>query len=586
MALVALEQAVALGSKVAGPLIMDAILGTGIMGSALAGRFNNTTSIPSAPPSNAPPPQQPSDANLRVRLDQANITPEVLVTIANQPVVPPSAANNPNNSRVTRQDYLEGKGRELRPSDIQSILSTERAVIAQFFNTSAERVAAIPELDEFAMNAVTGAGPVFSRDIGQQVARELMQLTGAEDRLLSMVRSAPRSPVALAITRARSDYEMKIGGPVTLEQFVETLAARGTSGPRIEAAWQRISGPLGGNPATTAVFRRWVLDRILPGAAGSAVTYALERIASSVVPSEHNNRNVTVEDIRQELLDHELRTAADELDIGDEARSVVGSASWYDKLSALPGSVQWTPNTSTDTGLSVDPYPAPIVPPIMGDIITYPGDGVFSRKLRGDTLSERPDDTRAMKRVTGLKVADLELPKRTGLPPVLVIPDAPKFNGLGMHATHGQPTPYFPAIHQTARQTDHIGSQTYDTTMVANVPSFVSPATSSAGGLYGRDSRAYRNPLDSAPNVTGIGFDAQETERRLVEAIGVSDGSTNPPTTSPQTNPFADDQRSYQSRQEPAFVPVGDMTNPLFANVGAQQPVKPSTQQPLPFPLQ
>lgn len=567
------------------PLLVEAVLQTGLMGSALAGRFNNTTSVPSAPPSNAPPPQQPSDPDLRIRLDQANITPATLVQIANQPVVPPLPTDVLNNSRTTRQDYLEGKNRELTSSDRQAILSTERAVIAQFFDTRPEMIANIPELDEFAMNAVTGNGPVFSRDIGQQLARELMQLTGAEDRLLATITSAPRSPIAIAVTSARSDYEMKIGGPVTLEQFVHTLAARGTSGPRIQAAWRRISGPLGGNPATTAVFRRWILDRILPGAAGSAITYALERIANSVVPGEHNNRNVTVEDIRQELLDHELRTAAEELDIGDEARSVVGSASWYDKLSALPGSVQWTPNTATDTGLSVEPYPAPIVPPIVGDIITYPGDNVFSRNLTGDMLSERLDDTRAAKRVSVVKIPELPIPKRTGLPPELVIPNAPVSSGLGVRSFH-RVNAYFPAIHEKARTTDHIGSQTYDTTMVANVPSFVSPATSSAGGLYGRDSRAYHNPLDSAPNITGIGFDTQETERRLVEAIGVSDGSSNLPVASAPLNPFVDDQRSYQSRQEPAFVPIGDMSNPVFSNVGAQQPVKPSTQQPLSFPLQ
>lgn len=583
MAFLALEQALMVGSKVGLPLIMDALFTTTAAGSLLGRAYNSSNSVPTP----APAPQQPTQSTMRANLIGAGVNPEVVTAIANAPVVPPLTSDPVNNDRRTWEQMDAKRESDLSAEQINELVHGEMGAIAQFFQIDPGIISKIPELSSLVSNAVTRRGPVFSRQLGQELARNMDFVMQTEDRLASLMVEDPA--FANSVNQARSDYELKIGGPVPILNFINRLTQSGVSGSRVLRAWRQVNGPRGGNPGTSAVFRRWVLDRILPGAAASAVTYALERVYSTAFPGEENNRVVTVEDIRKELLDSELRQAANDLDIGDEARHVIGSASWYDQLPPLPGSVQWTSNTSSDTGLSVDPYPAPIVPPIMGDIITYPGDAVFTRKLKGDVLSERIDDTRASKRASVVKIPDLELPRRTGLPPQIVVPDAPVSNGLGVRATHGRIKPYFPAIHETARSTDHIGSQTYDTTMAANVPSFVSPTTSSAGGLYGRDSRAYRTPLDSAPNVTGIGFDTQETERRLVEAIGVSDGSMNPPATttpSASTNPFASDQRSYQSRQDPAFVPIGDMTNPVFSNVGAQQPAKPSAQQPISFPIQ
>lgn len=586
MALVALEQAFAIGSKVAMPLIMDALFTTAASGAAVATQLNRNGSA--AAPTSSAPAQQPSGPTLRYRLNEAGINPDTVVAVANNPVVPPLTTDPINNRRLTWDAVDAKRASDITPEQSRDIVDREMDAIAEFFQTTPQAIARLPELSSIAYNAVTGTGPVFSRSFGQQMSRDMSFIIRAEDTLTGLMLIS--APLAKSVMDAKSDYELKLGGPITLDRFVSTLGANGISGRRIMDAWQRTIGPLGGNPATSTVFRRWLLNRVLPGAAASAATFLMKQIAMPMIPSEF--RSASMEDVRKELLEHELRQAADELDIGDEARSVIGSASWADRLSPLPGSVTWTSNTSADTGLSVDPYPLPIPAPIMGDIITYPGDAVFSRKLKGDLLSERLDDNRAFKRASVLDIPELELPTRTGLPPDLVVFEQSGPNKSGIHATHGNRyTMRFPAIHETARTTDHMGSQTYDTSMASTVPSFVSPATSSAGNLYGRENRAYRNALDSAPNVTGIGFDTQETERRLVEAIAVTDDSTpkEPAATitTPPINPFFNDQRSYQSRQtDTSFVPIGDMSNPVFANVGAQQPVSAAPQPRLSFPLQ
>lgn len=604
----ALTEALAITGKVVGPSLLSAVIPSLAVGSMLS-QSHNTVAAPTATPVAQPGPSVP----LRVRLAEAGIDADSILASGMDPLQPPPASGNRANGRnMYSREYYEGKqGDEaLNVDQFMTLYNNEMALIAEFFQIDRRAVPEIPEMKSFVMDYIFNNGPAFTRELGQRMARDLSNQIRREDGLLSVVESS--QPLRRSFMEAKSDYELKIGGPVTAERFAQTLAAQGVSGRRVFEAWRRTRGPIGGNVATAALFRRWLLDRVLPGAAASAVTFALERIAGrgnpgSAPPVEYTDRakggvvqveddtpRLSMETIQNELLDRELLQAASELDIGDEARAVIGSASWLDRLAPLPGSVQWTPNASVDTGLSVDPYPVAPPPPVFGDIITYPGDSVYTQTLQGDMLSERSDDVRARKRSSVVDLPDLPLPKRTNLSPELVIvPGHSAGNGLqSVNNNTRHSRALFPAIHENARQLDHIGSQTYDTTMAANVPSFVSPATSSAGGLYGRENRSYRNPLDSAPNVTGIGFDTQETERRLVEVGSVTDGSlpTNfsPDSTTPSTNPFANDQRSYQSREkDTSFVPVGDMSNPLFSNVGAQQPTSQTQPRPtLTFPLQ
>lgn len=581
MAFFALEEALQMGSKFLFPLLADAMFTSTVAGSSLSsGRSNvpvqaNPGSAPAATPAS-------SDSNLRSRLNNAGVDPELVTGIANAPLIPPPPPSTGTATPLPpTREYFEAKNADIGLSGLTAqqtdiLFRNELESMAAFFQTTPESIGSVAELASLASNAVTGAGPVFTYWYGQRVARDMTFMMKAEQSIADLALRSP--PISAALNQARSDYELKIGGPVSLDRFVQSLGARGISAPRIERAWNRINGPHGDNPSTRAVFRRWVTDRLLPGAAGSTVTFLLERlmqnVTSSGAPLETNNRTPPdPETIRNDLLSQELRDVFTSMNLGDEASGIIGSQSWNSRLSPLPGSVQWTPNPTQWSGLNDDsplPYRVPTAGP---DTITYPGDTIYSRGLQGDAFSEKLNDVRASSGNTTLALPTPAVPTRTNLAPYLYVPD----NSL--RPRNMRPVaPYFPAIHETARGTDHLVSQTYDSTMVANLPGFVTPVTSSAGNLYGRDQRAYRTPLDSAPNIVGAGFDIEDTERRLVENVGMQDESVQSP---PPTAYFNNDQQTMTQRtKEVPYVPPGMQRNPAFQNVGAQQPTAPI--QPLP----
>jgi len=586
MALLALEEAFTIGAKYVAPLLFESLFTSTVAGSSLAsGRSNVPVQTnPGATPSN-------TDPGLADRLRTGGVDPGLVAGIANAPLIPPPppAVGTSAPMRPTRE-YFETKNQEagirgLTAEQTDVLFNNELDAMAAFFNTSRESIGGIAELATIASNAVTGNGPVFTYWYGQRVARDMTYIMKAEQAIAEL--AAQSAPISRALAQARSDYEMKLGGQISPENFIRSLAARGVSAPRIERAWARVNGSRGDNASTRAVFRRWVTDRLLPGAAGSAVTFLLERMMGTGAPLESRNVSTKEPDdtkddwdaARNDLLSRELRDVFASLDLGDEASGVIGSQSWNSRLSPLPGSVQWTPNPSLPTGLA-DSSPLSFQSPMDAspDITTYPGDTIYNRGLTGDILSERLDDNRAQSGPMSLNLTPPPAPTRTGLPPYLIVPDKTWQPG-SMKVSHNHVMRlHFPNIHDVARDSDHLVSQTYDSSMVANLPSFVTPVTSSAGNLYGRDQQAYRNPLDSAPNITGAGFDVWDTERRLVEDVTMVDNST---SSSPPAAYFREDQQSMAERtKETPYVPPASQRDPVFANVGAQRPVAPI--QPLP----
>ncbi len=593
-ALTLLEEALVVGSKV-GPVlgpIFETITGAAAVSSAVR---SAATSAPVVPSTTATPGA--TDESLGVRLANADIDPNVIHAIASAPQLPappPSLDGSiRGRPRLTRQ-YFEQKngGDYLLPDQQTALFNQELSLIASFFGSTPARIGGIPEFASLASNAVLGRGPTFTFRSGTDLSRDMSYVLKSEQTLADLAQSSPA--LASAVEQARSDYELKLGGVVPSASWFEVLARRGISRQRIEAAWNRINGPGGDNPSTRAVFRRWMTDRLLPGAAGSAVTFLLEKFMNTpsgpqasvaAAPQEINNRTVSVDDTyvdfdvaRDSLLAKEVSDAIRAITLGDEASSVIGSQSWRSQLVPLPGSVHWTPNTYDDSGLN-DARPLPVRIPAAGpDIITYPGDAIYNRGLSGDFMTETLDDPSAHRSSTGLRLDMPPIPKRTKLAPYLIVPDDQPPNGYtGVYHMHNV-RPYFPAIHETAQHLDHMVSQTYDPSMVATVPSFVSPVTSSAGNLYGRDQRGYKNTLESAPNVVGAGFDVSDTERRLVDNSTMEDSSAPYPSAYFQNDQQTQRERLSVSRE----IPTSNMSNPVFANVGAQRPVGPiSTVQPL-----
>lgn len=612
--------------KVVSPFLIDALMTSTAVGGIAGGSMHNsvpTPRNPSATPGNttAPPAanfQTGSDGSMRVSLRDANISPGTIMARAREPVHVPA----PPTPRIYDENgnYVSGgssSSRYIRSVDqiddgisereYDEIMAQEYRLMADFFETTPDAIARIPELQRLALGAVTGVGPVFSSIVGRRMAQDIERVMRSEDDTLrksygpSTSYMSEAGPIARALHEAKGDYEMSLGSYISDTTFANRLEANGVSMPRIARAWERVSGALGNNTATRAVFRKWVVQRLVPGAAGSALSYVLEQgwnamrgprngVPGVAAPSETRNENVdasmSYDDARGRMLDYEISQVLRGLDVGDEAASVIGSASWKDRLRPLADSVQWVVNSSSDTGVS--DFTIPHIPYQVrnGDLISFPGDGIFTKRLSGHDMTERIADTRATKKATRLNVPEVFLSTESQAaadpPPSteLIIPGPPKANGLGVRNFHRTGV-IFPSVHEQARTMDHLSSQSYDTTMVPSVPSYVSPATSSAAPRYTGENRGYKNQLDSAPNVVGIGFDTSQTERRLVEDAAVSDGSsaaTTPPPVEQSdategaqtTNP-----RDSEAKRDTRSVPVAEISNPVFSNVGTQVPQRP-----------
>jgi len=597
MALLVFEEALGIGAKYAAPYLMDLAMNVGQMGAIGGAALSAGRSSSSFSDNNL------EDNSLRARILRRNFDPDVVAAIANHVRVPPpppgptpvvtdangnyvsggSVSSNSVRVNRTREELDAG----ISDEEFKRLIDQERNLIANFFGTTVETVAAIPELNMLALPAVTGVGPIFSRTVGQRAARDMLNRMNYEDELLRL----SRGPLAQAMTEAKLDAEMKSGVPISNQAFAGMIHNSGVSASRIVQAWQRISGSIGNNPATRAVFRKWMADRLLPGMAGSGLTYVLEQIRNQIgsdasmpgttVPQEGRNssedRTVSVEEAQRLLLDHEIARALDGIDIGDEASHLKGSTSWKDRLLPMPGSVHWTVNPTDNNGSAGSFLPTGALRSAFPEEIprSSPVESrVFDEKLRGNFYTTRQNVPEANRRKTAIPITQVNFP--TIQPPNeetlsvpggrLVVPKNPSSEGLGLRGVRQKP--YFIADHERAREMDGMVTSAYDTTMVPALPSSVGATTSSKSELYTGPNAGYKGRLDYNPNVVGIGSDEINTEEQIIEQSIMHDESR-------QTQRLPGQMDTREDASLPRFVPPAEATNPVFRNAEKQQPLAP-----------
>ena len=481
------------------------------------------------------------------------------------------------------------------PQTVAHIAAQEYSIIANFFGITPDQVRASAELSRLALPAITGIGRIFD--------------------------GANNLPAVLeAVRGARGDYELSRGAPVSEDQFASVLVANGVSGSRIQRAFDAIRIRIGENPVAVATFRKWLLRRVLPGAATAAASYVLKRVAESgvggsVPGSSYSDRAsggaFDMDTIRADLLDDELRDVLRDVDIGDQASHLVDHGSWAgDRLAPVEGSVKWTPNPTHDYGFqsSILPRSSPNIAIPAENRIVLPGNEIFGRRMQGDSLTERHSDSRAH-----VTKSVLTVDPSTVADSAVVGVESGSSGVRGFHRISGvrglpvwaqaelvsrelhagavsavpvsreraaAPVSAFPGVHEEARDLDHAVSVNYDPVMTTSLPSFVSAHTSSAASEYIGENRSYRQAFDDVPNVVGIGFDEVSTERVLMDRVATRDGASSVRrdggrVTFESSLPPEKRQRTTDSGPS---VSSADATNPAFANVGVAVPRDPIPQ--------
>jgi len=125
---------------------------------------------------------------------------------------------------------------------------------------------------------------------------------------------------------------------------------------------------------------------------------------------------------------------------------------------------------------------------------------------------------------------------------------------------------------------DHAVTQNYDPTMTTSMPANVSAPTSTFAEDYTGENRAYRQFLDDAPNVVGIGYDEYSTERDVMERLVTSEAGVprqqfgKRAIETDKTEVDDDSAALDQPDRPPGGVSVADTRNPLFANAGRSVP--------------
>ena len=544
------------------------------------------------------------------------------------------ASQFPSSSGLMSHPYLQGSRDVMNIADFseeqfaqshvrfRNILDQEYRIIARYFGLIPSQVENTDVLSALAVPAFYGdSEQLFTeQNLGHIVTPAVIE---AVNGLRARAGGAPqyardilaRTPfLGSVLAEAKADFEMERGHPVSDSQFADAIVQSGTRVTSIQRAAERLASRFGlDSPATRAALRKYVLRRLLPAAASAAATFALkqtwsaitgapiESSASTGAPSESRNEEFDMRrvDIGRELDDYEL-----DYDIGEVLRDMgigdgaVPHKDYSDSLLPIEGSVLFTPDPNRPYGVRDSCMPTPVPPyPAMPSLKRPPPSGdVFNYALQGTNLSERGDDVRARRTRTRLD-QPLPLPSpspaipldqaRASLPQALASTNTPPppvpSAGLTSSGANFRQTPALQMIqrvkgYEQKLSEDHAITQNYDPTMTTSMPANVSAPTSTFAEDYTGENRAYRQFLDDAPNVVGIGYDECSTERDVMERLVTSEAGVprqqfGKPAIETDKTEVDDDNAAFdQPDRPPGGVSVADTRNPLFANAGKSVP--------------
>lgn len=417
-----------------------------------------------------------------------------------------------------------------------------------------------------------------------------------QEEVKSLIRGAVWDNMAASLTN-------------NFDRFVQTMRQAGISlnGARQAAmtAWRNY-----GVDAGRAVVSRWIANRLALAAggaagffAGTAAKYILDQnpgetntkdrhfvleqtgvgtlfqtaanVARSLVhlppmsvdaKREAANNSITGAKILSKIVDREIMEAYNTVMSTGLSESIAANRTLREHAASYANSLQGSVTRLADTYSpfgAIDrllPKSSPTYQPVSFDHYgNRAGFAIFTSPLEGDFLSERSSDPAARSLRTMIPRA----------PEVVSHAENP-FVATAQPRDPAGVLDYFPPAGSQKRKAEEplhsnrtlegLVSQNYDPTFVPSLPSSMTAPTSGVWREYTADKTATSVPLADARNIVGIGYDAEQTERKLAQESG-GDASTRSVT------PSVPPPESEAGRD----VNAANQTNPAYKDIGKAQ---------------
>jgi hypothetical protein len=358
---------------------------------------------------------------------------------------------------------------------------------------------------------------------------------------------------------AMTDAGLAMGQVFTPNSFASMLADRGIPVRNFDRVIRRIVDQFGDTANAQAFIKRWLVNKILPVAKKALITAAGTAVANEVIQSGMSlfrefNEGEYDETEEDKQLDSEISKAISDVTGGVKPMHVL------DGFKYLNGSAANTPSPEMFLGPAdgyipksqpIYPYSAPPSSQRM------PGMEIFTAPLTGDSLSERVGVAAANVRKSSIPV-----------PPAFNYISTTQSYSDGMeHAVLRAPTVIPPeslkrkAADEPTHSNRFIEKQVpwnYDPAFTPGIPSSVNAATSVEWREYSGENRGFNVPLTDAPNIVGIGFDAETTERQMNMSSSDSGG---------MEHTMDGDKTDKSPPVNPA-----NQTNPIYKNTEKAKP--------------
>ena len=431
-------------------------------------------------------------------------------------------------------------------------------------------------------------GEESKHNVDEAIAAGPAIMTYAQNalELSAMLRSEP------VLREAMMDIGSRLEAPQNIDDTALSWARRGFTPSRIRQMMADVQQRFGVTDRSRAVIRQWILRSILPSVASATATYVLQQAYAVYRRGKGEIINVD-EAIRY----REIIEAAEAVDGQDDddgnntgrpssagvfssglAERAKKAQFMRGEFESLNGSVLNIPSTDAPLGVvdSVIPKSSPTLPPTGPIHSLGPSGAIFTPDLQGDRLSER----RSQKAANVL---------RTTIPvPPIISSISPAQSYMALERIPPPPPPPTPSVpaQTTKRKADFITPEqdflmasqvtaTYDTNNVPALPGGVTGPTSQRWREYEAPYQGYNVPLTDAPNLVGIGFDAETMERKMAE-----EGNEKSEPATPMGMEHA--QPPGAEPLTPTPVNTANETNPAVANKGKPQTKQPAAELPPP----
>lgn len=371
------------------------------------------------------------------------------------------------------------------------------------------------------------------------------------------------------MVRIRNDLGASESAIYTPESFADEMQRAGIRLRALNYVRGRVVSRYGSTENAYIIFRRWVQKSLKPkvkmAVAGAIVAQGVSAASSAIFRDAKGGKyDMTPEYDDPELTDEELDKQL--ADIAGETWDTNNQESY--EFAPLPGSVAGTPDPDSFMGpedsywpRSSPAYDLPMPPRMKRS----PGDGIFSEGLQGDWLSERGgmDSARVLKTSIPVPIhvdnihPDQYYSNRSHSAP-LPVPPRPQKKPRVIPPTHAD------------RSTEELSTQNYDPRFVPALPSNLTSSTAVHWREYTSDNRGVNVPLTDAPNIVGMGYDAETVERQMAEA---TTGKEVPQTVAPDQNaPLKVSAGPPAAEPHTQEVNTANQTNPAYQNAQKQKP--------------